>query len=379
MEEQTSRSRKRKIRLIAGAFLVLLAGCTLAGNSLRALSLPKVYTAVPSAGTLAHDFEGSAAIQPGETRNLSNPAGWKVAKVLVKQGDQVHAGQPLVQYDDADAMLELADQQASLKKLNLSMHQLETDYIEAAGGDSASAKVAAANAIETAKLDIASQQEHIQHLQKTIAESRQIAAPFDGVVTAVNAAAGLDSGGLPDVTLSNAVKGYRLQLLVPGDTAALLHIGDTLDQITLLEADDRKLTGTISAIEEVAAGGGDPADGDETGSGAAVGSSYKLTVAFKDDGLRGGERAKVKLSETGGDQLILVPNEAVHKNAEGTYVFTLRAEEGPLGNAYYAVETPVKAVDANEYVTAVSEGLFEQQEIIVNSSDFIMDGVRVRR
>ncbi|MBM7563648.1 efflux RND transporter periplasmic adaptor subunit [Paenibacillus sacheonensis] len=378
MEERTSESRKRKIRLIAGLFLVLLAGCTLAGNSLRALSLPKVYTTVPSTGSLAHDYEGSAAIQPGEARDLMNPAGWKVSKVLVKQGERVHKGQPLVLYDDSDARLELADQQAVLKKLNLSMHQLENDYIEAASGDSASAKAAAANAIETAKLDIASEQRHIEHQQKTIAESRQITAPFDGSVTKVNAAAGLDSGGLPDITVANSAKGYQLQLLVPGETAALFHAGDTLDHITVEEADARTLTGTITTIEEAAAGGLAVTGGEETGVTADMGPTYKLTIVFTDDSLRGGEQVNVKLSKEGGDQLILVPNEAVHKNDRGAYVYTLRAEDGPLGNAYYVVETPIKIADANEYATAVSEGLFERQDIIINSSSFIMDGVRVR-
>lgn len=379
MEEQASKSRKRKIRLVAGIFLTVLAGCTLAGNSLRALSLPKVYMAIPSTGTLTHDYEGSATIQPGEVRDLRNPAGWKVAKVLVKQGDHVHKGQPLVQYDDADAMLELADQQTALKKLKLSMQQLEANYIEAASGDSESAKAAAAGAIETAKLDIASGQQHNEHLQTTISASRQIAAPFDGIVTKVNAAAGLDSGGLPDITLSNAAKGYQLQLLVPGETADLLQIGETLDQITLADANERPLSGTLSTIEEETAGGsGMAGDGETDSSDETVNSSYKLTVTFKDDRLRGGERVRVRLSHSSGDPLILIPNEAVHKNDQGAYVYTVRAEEGPLGNAYYVAETPVKVVDSNAFMTAVGEGLFEQQGIIVNSSGFIMNGVRVR-
>lgn len=380
MEERTSRSRKQKIRLIAGLFVVLLAGFTLAGNSLRALSMPKVYTTVTAMGEIAHRFEGSGTVEPGEERSLANPAGWKVADVLVKQGDRVHHGQPLIEYDDGDALQQLADLQADLKKLNLSMAQLHANFIEAANGGDASAKISAGNAIETAKLDIATQQQHIENLQQSIAGNKELTAPFDGIVMQVNAVAGLLSGGLPDVVVSNSGKGFQIQLSIPGDLADLLDIGETLDQITPNGQDNQQLSGTISAIEaDGSAGSPDlTADGGPDPNLPASPPS-KLTVTIKNDGLRGGERVKVTISKSGSEQTVTVPNEAIHKDERGAFVYTLREENGPLGNAYYAVETPVTVIDSNAYETAVGQELFEQQEVIINSTGFLMDGERVRR
>ncbi|MBO7744876.1 biotin/lipoyl-binding protein [Paenibacillus sp. MWE-103] len=380
MEERTSRSRKRKLRLAAGAFLVLLAACTLAGNTLRGLSLPKVATAVAANGSIPHDYEGSATVQPGQTRDIANPAGWKVKRVLVKEGDRVSRGQTLVEYDDGEAKQQLADMQAELKKLDLSMDQLHTNYILAANGGDESAKAAAKTAIESAELDVSTQQQHIQSLQKSIAEGRSAAAPFDGVVTRVGAIEGSGPGGEPDVVLANAAEGYEIRLLVPGDVAALLEPGETLDQITLTGKDERQLTGTIAALDDEAPEDASlpPADGASGGNAPAPPPS-RVTVAIKDDGLKGGERVRVKIAKPGGKQTVTVPNEAVHHDARGAYVFTLRADEGPLGSAYYAVETPIKIADSNAYVTAVADGLFEQQEVVVNATGFLVDGTRVRR
>ncbi|MFC4810082.1 efflux RND transporter periplasmic adaptor subunit [Paenibacillus sp. GCM10023250] len=378
MEERTSRSGKRKLHLAAGAFLVLLAVCTLAGNTLRGLSMPKVAIAVAAKGAIAHEYEGSATVQPGQTRDIANPAGWKVKKVFVHPGDRVSRGQALVEYDDSEAQQQLADMEAELKKLNMSMDQLHANYIVAASGGDEGAKAAAKTAIESAELDIATQQQHMHNLQKSIAEGRSVSAPFDGVVTQVGATEGLGPGGAPDVVLADAAKGYEIRLLVPGDVAALLEPGEQLDGITLTGKDERQLTGTIAAIDDEA-GAGDPPPTDDSGGISPAAPPSRVTVALKGGALKGGERVKVKIAKQGGEQTVTVPNEAVHRDARGAYVYTLRADEGPLGSAYYVVETPIKIADANAYVTAVADGLFEQQEVVVNATGFLMDGTRVRR
>ncbi|QHW29551.1 biotin/lipoyl-binding protein [Paenibacillus rhizovicinus] len=380
MEERTFQARKKKLRLVAGLFVVLLAAFALAGNTLRSLSLPKVYTAMAAEGKVTHDFAGTATVQPGETRALANPAGWKAAAVRVKQGDHVHRGQTLVEYDGGDALQQLADSKAGLKKLELSLNQLHADYIAAANGGDDSAKLGAGSAIETAKLDIATQQQHIANLQKNINESIRLTAPFDGIVTQVHASAGLLPDGMPDVVLSDSAKGYRIQLLVPGGTADLLHIGDTLDGITLDEPNGKPIAGTISSIdEELDSGSSKLSAGDDASAGNAGQAGASLvTMTLKDDTLRGGERVSVKLTASKDEQAITVPNKAVHVDERGAYVYTLREDDGPLGNAYYAVETPIRIVDANDYVTAVKE-LFADQEVIVDSTGYLMDGVRVRR
>ncbi|REE55424.1 multidrug efflux pump subunit AcrA (membrane-fusion protein) [Paenibacillus taihuensis] len=381
MEERAIQSRKRRIRVVAGLFVVMLIAFTLAGNTLRSLSLPKVYTAAAEEGTVKHNFETTAILQPGETRALANPAGWKVSSLLVKEGDQVHRGQLLIQYDDSNAMQQLTDLNTDLKKLDLSMSLLQADYIAAVNGGDVTAKISAGNAIETAKLDIATKQQYIKNLKQSILENSRLTAPFDGIVTQVNAAEGLPSGGLPDLVLSNTSKGYQIRIQVPGATAALLEVGEVMDDITLEEDTKQQLQGTITAIDQgTVSGEPNLADSDvPSGNIGGSASSSSVTIIIKEAALRGGERVSVSITKMKGEPTITVPNKAVHQDEKGAYVYTLREESGPLGNAYYAVETPIHIVDSNAFVTAVGGELFPEQEVIVDSTGYIMDGVRVRR
>ncbi|CAM3238911.1 hypothetical protein PALU110988_10660 [Paenibacillus lupini] len=380
MEERKSGFSKRKIRLFAALFLALLAICTLAGNTLRGLSLPKVYTQLAAKGSVTHEYEGHATVQPGQTQDITNPAGWKVKKVLVKQGDKVSIRQKLIEYDVSEALLQLEDMHTNLKKQQLSMTQLQTNYIAAVTDGDEGTLAAAKLAIESAKLDIALQEQHIKSLQKSIAEGQSAMAPFAGVVTQVNALGGAVPGGSPDIVLANSAKGYEIRLQIPGDVAGLLKVGETLDQITVTGKASRQISGTLVTIEDGVLGGEVlPPTGDSSGTNESAGQPSSVTVSLKDDKLKGGERVQVKIAKTSEEQTVTVPNEAVHHNDLGAYVFTLESKEGPLGNAYYAIETQIKITDSNAYVTSVAGGLFEQQEVIVNSTGFLIDGTRVRR
>ncbi|GMK44580.1 hypothetical protein PghCCS26_17080 [Paenibacillus glycanilyticus] len=381
MEERKSGSGKRKLRLLAGLFLILLAVCTLAGNTIRNLSLQKVYTQTASMGSITHEFEGKATVQPEQTQALMNPSGWKVKKVLVKQCDKVTKGQKLIEYDGGEAMLQLDDMKTSLKKQQLSLSQLQTDYITAVTEGDESELSAAKVALDSAKLDIASQENHILSLQKSIAESQSVFAPFAGIATEVNALAGSGPGGGPDIVLTKASEGFKIQLQVPGDIARLLEVGETLDQIKIEGKDTEQLTGTITTIDndvngaalDLADGGISPQSNDSDSMPGIV------TVKLKDNKLIGGERLQVKIVKSNSGNILTLPNEAVHQDDQGAYVFTLESKEGPLGNAYHAVKTPVKVTDSNAYATAVTEGLFEEQEVIVSSTGYLIDGTRVRR
>jgi hypothetical protein len=59
-------------------------------------------------------------------------------------------------------------------------------------------------------------------------------------------------------------------------------------------------------------------------------------------------------------------------------VYTVEERKGPLGNAFHATRRNVKISDAHDGMTAISEGLFEREQVIVESGQPIMDGDRVR-
>ncbi|MCJ8013694.1 biotin/lipoyl-binding protein [Paenibacillus sp. KQZ6P-2] len=376
MEVEISQSRKRKVRLIAGLFIALLLLFTFAGNNLQTLTLPKVMTAKTSKGSLVHTYESRAVVTPSEVSELTNPAGWKVANVLVKKGDVVQQGQVLIEYDGSDIKQQIADEQSALKKLQLSMEQLNYNVILAMQGEDEAAKISATAALELAKVDVSIQQQHIQNLNGNLAANRQLKAPFQGIVMDVGAIEGYSSTGKPDITISNTAKGYKFTLLIPSPIASKLSVGDTLKDVSLpgKEGDPIPLSGTISKIDASPGSSDNPLS---TSDEKVPGSMNQVEIALKDRALHGGEQVDVKIAQSNSGDAILVPNQAIHKDQEGAYVFALRESQGPLGNAYYAVRTNVQITDANDTTTAVSVGLFEDQEIIVDSNDLITDGTRV--
>ncbi|OAB41874.1 hypothetical protein [Paenibacillus glacialis] len=83
-----------------------------------------------------------------------------------------------------------------------------------------------------------------------------------------------------------------------------------------------------------------------------------------------------ELNQTIND-VILVPNKAIHKEGDQAYIFGIEERNGPLGNDFYVRKTYIKILDSNETQSAV-EGLWEEQQIIVDSSDPLQEGDKVR-
>lgn len=374
MEEVISRSRKRKVSITAGLFTGLLLLLTFAGNTLQALTLPKVVITSVNKGSLVHSYVGRSTINPKEERELIHPSGWKVDKVLVKKGEMVRKGQVLIQYDGSEVKQQIAVEQSALKKLNLSMELLEYNVIQAMQEEDESLLISATSAFETAKLDIAAQQQQIENLKHTLSVNQQMVAPFDGIVIEIGAMEGLSSTGKPDITMSHLAKGYGLEMYVPSGIAATLSVGDVLDNIMLEGKEEPSITGEIDRIEEDMNSLSPDVDEDAEKSSSSM---TRLFVKLKGSGLSGGEQVRISIVKTKSSEGILIPNKAVHKDSEGAYVYTIKETQGPLGNAYYAVRTSIQITDSNSHTTSVVGGLFDQQEIIVDSSDLIMDGARV--
>ncbi|MDR9855872.1 biotin/lipoyl-binding protein [Paenibacillus sp. VCA1] len=386
MDENISQSRKRKIRLIAGLFTGFLILFTFAGNTLQSLTMPKVLTVTVSKGAVTHTYEESAEAIPVEVRELSNPAGWKVSRILVTKGEAVRKGQALIQYESKDVQQQLADEKSSMRKLELSIEQLQYNVMQAMQAEDESTKISASAALESAKVDLTVQQRHIQNLHEQLTANQQIAAPFDGIIMDVGAVEGFSSTGKPDVVIANAAKGYKAELLMPSEVASLLAVGETLKDITLVDpkGEHSPITGIVEKIGGAGGSAGstinDSADSGQNVLGEKAPFSMKqVAILLKDSSLHGGEQLRVNIAKSTNGDAILVPKEAIHKDQEGTYVFILQEKTGPLGNAYHAVRTNVKVSDSNDTTSAVTEGLFDGQEVIVDSNDLIMDGTRVHK
>ncbi|WP_028562405.1 efflux RND transporter periplasmic adaptor subunit [Paenibacillus pinihumi] len=374
--EQAAAGRKRKIRLIAGLFIGMLIVFSLFSNTLASLTLPKVALTTPGRGQLDHTFEGSGLVKWKTEVQLTNPAGWKVQQIKVKPGDAVKKGQTLVAYDKSAAEQQILDEQASLKKLKLSITELQHNYIEASKSGEDKNVDDAKRALDLSAIDADTQERRIQKLQNDLKSNRELIAPFDGFITKVNALEGLVSGGSPDVVVSNGELGFEFSFTAPSDAAAALNIGDSLNVQVVTGGESRQIEGVIADIRNADLMNQDGGGGE--GAGLAAGKPMKqLVLTLKDQQLKGGEQAQVELVKSLRD-VILVPNKAIHDEGDKKYVLGVEQRDGPLGNAFYVRKVYVKVADANESVSAVTEGLFDQESIILESSDPLQEGDKIR-
>ncbi|WP_168121443.1 efflux RND transporter periplasmic adaptor subunit [Paenibacillus sp. HB172176] len=369
--------RKRRIRLFAGLFFGLLAALTLLGNTLVALTLPKVAVQAAEFGSLQVSYNSTTLVQSAEELSLRNPAGWKVKQVLAKEGDRVSKGGVLVTYADDSARLQIEVQQAALQKLQVQLELLQKQYILNVhnGDESAAAETRAA--IESANSDISLQQAQIQGMQKALQENGRLVAPVDGIVKEVHAlegAAGVSDG--PDILLVNSERGYRIELKPPAALASSLRIGDKLEvSVERADGEDNvKVEGEVANIERESFGS-ESSGGEEAVSAA----EYRVIVKLFDDAIREGEAVSVHMELTILDEdTMLVPSSAVRVDNSGYYVLVIEERKGPLGNTKHASRRAIAVKGSSNGMSAVTGSLFEGDSVIVESEEPLSTGERVR-
>ncbi|KEQ25940.1 hypothetical protein ET33_35705 [Paenibacillus tyrfis] len=367
--------KKRKMVVVSGAFFALLLVLTLFSNTLQAITLPKVRTETPVKGKLVHSIEANGMLKPVEEVELKNETGWKVKAIHVKAGDAVVKDQLLITYDSKPADRQIADEQTALKQQKLQLEGLFESFVEANRTGDSTAINKAKRDIESRQLDIDVRERKIQALQEDLAGQRQIVAPFDGIVTSVRATEGLPSlPGQPVIRVSNASLGYGMSVPVAADLASLLSVGEKIE-VEVKDQTVQVMEGRIDEIVdtqmELAGGLGEKQDA------PPVSKTVRITVLG--EGLKGGERAAVRLQKSvSADEQLLISNEAVHKDQEGKFVYVIEERKGPLGNGFYVRKSYIRAADANANQTAVREGIFPIDQIIVESGEPLQAGNRVR-
>jgi len=370
--EQAQMRRKRRIRLYFGLFIALLIGCTLFSNTMVSLTLPKVVLITAGRGEQSHTYSGSGIVKWRSEVLLTNSSGAKVEKIKVEKGQLVKKGQTLILYDQEDAGEQLLDERGNLAKLKLSIEKLQKDFIIASQSDDPQLIESAKQAIKVSEIDLDAQQRRIQKLEKSIADHRTLTAPFDGIITTLNAIEGQPSVGGADIVLANKSLGFEFTIALAEEAVGDIAVGGKLD-VQINGPQGPQLEGIVEAIE----GSGEQiVTGEETTNNGRV-PMKKLLVALPGQSLKGGERAQVELTQTTED-VMLVPNIAIHEEGDNSYVLGLEMKDGPLGNSFFVRKIRVMVTSRMETQSVIAEGLFDQQQIILESSEPLQEGDQVR-
>lgn len=104
---------------------------------------------------------------------------------------------------------------------------------------------------------------------------------------------------------------------------------------------------------------------------------YTITVTFACEDNIEGKKADVKLWKAEEVYDGIVPNDALHKDMKGYFLWTVQEEESVLGNFYAVKRASVDFLDADDTHSAVL-GLTENMVIIVDGPGDLSEGDRVR-
>ncbi|GKU77360.1 efflux RND transporter periplasmic adaptor subunit [Paenibacillus sp. L3-i20] len=369
---ETVSGRKRRIRIFFSIFVLLLVAFTLFSNTLMALTLPKVVVATPGRGELHHTFQGMGTVKWREEAALTGTAGGKVEKVHAKEGQSVKKGTVLVVYNQQTIQHQIEDEQTSLSRLKVALEDQQNSYKEASKSGDEKAIAKAKHDMKLTGIDIDAQARKVQRLQEDLRENGQLMAPFDGIVTKVNAVEGLGpSEGKSDVIIANVKLGFEFQFAAPASLVADLEKRATLF-VRIGGSNARQVEGIIEDIKDT-----EPLSEPGKGGNTTIYKAMKqLVITIEDKDLKGGEQAETQLIKTMSDVMI-VPNDAIHKEGDKRYVLIVEEKNGPLGNSFFVRQSNITIIDSNESGSAV-DGLMEYQPIIYKSSAPLQEGDKIR-
>jgi len=110
-----------------------------------------------------------------------------------------------------------------------------------------------------------------------------------------------------------------------------------------------------------------------------VGDTLKINLVCETKEFSGGEYATVKFHKQTEVYETIVPNEAVTREATGSFVWVIRNRQGALGMEYYSIKVKVLIADMDDYYTAISKGMEFLEPVAVSYNKNLTTNGRVDR
>ncbi|MCW4455037.1 efflux RND transporter periplasmic adaptor subunit [Flavobacterium sp. MXW15] len=332
---------------------LLLGGCKAGGKEAQAKNQggEKAVDAVPvevaqaTRRAIAASYTGTAALEArAESQVVAKTSGVALA-VLVEEGQQVKAGQPLVRLDPDRARLAVAQSEAQLRKL-------ENNYRRAQ-------QLVAQQLISTGEVDQMRYDLENARAQHNLAQLElsytTVVAPISGVV----ASRDIKPGNFVQINspIIRVVDSSRLEatLNVPEREIAKLKPG----QVVELVADalpGRRFGGTVDRVSPVV----------DNGTG-----TFRVVAAFSGDGeLQPGMFGRLSINYDQRADALVVPRSALLEDGGESAVYVVR--EGRV------LRTPLKLGYDDTGWIEVREGLEQGDEVVVAGKAALREGSAVQ-
>ncbi|GGD99216.1 cation transporter [Paenibacillus nasutitermitis] len=297
-----------------------------------------------------------------------NESGSKILKLHVKENDEVKKGQKLVTFDSSELDEQLYQEEMALKKQNMNREVLKENLVNAMRDGDGQAIVKAKRDFELDKMDLELAQRKLNKLHKDKADKQTLTAPFDGKITKIAAEDSMSaSQGGTILTLMDRDKGFEFLFTVDSGNTALFEIGSKVS--VRLVKDNQVVNGTIEEIKAATTENSEDSP-DESG--------YQVVVSVSDDDLKGGEQVSLDIKKDSNEKGYVLPKKWVHKDATGSYVYVVEEKKSSLGNTFNARKAYIVTGDSTEDEVVAVSGLSPDDEIIIESSEPLQEGNRIR-
>lgn len=293
-------------------------------------------------------------IEPIQGINVSNESAGIIRSLNFESGQQVTAGQVLVELDTDVEKANLRSAQGRLPSVQANLKRMR----ELFGRGSVSK-----GQVDEAEADYRELQGQIDSLQATI-DRRTIRAPFDGIMGIRNAFLGQYLTAGTDIARLEDTSRFRIRFTIPQTRIADIAVGQALN-IYVDAYPDTPFEGEITAIEPVV----------NAESGVV---QVQASIPNKDGKLRSGMFAKLKVNLPVLSEQLLVPQHAINFTLYGQTVYVVEEQQTDDGETVLVAKQRVVEVAERELdVARVVKGLQAGEQIVTSGQVRLSNGSRV--
>ena len=190
MNENGGKKRREWVKNAAIIFLSVMLVLTFFSNTFMNYSLPEVAAQYVQSGTITAKIRGTGTVESGDPYNVKISETRTISSVLVKTGDKVEKGAPLLLLEDKESK-ELTDAQAALDKamLDFELALLSGDISNSTFQNVQNGNVASINTYQSR---IVAAEAEIDRWQKQVDEAT------NAINQLKTAQVNVDVGGTPD-------------------------------------------------------------------------------------------------------------------------------------------------------------------------------------
>ena len=358
---------------VLGYFLAAMLLLTLVSRAADAILLPVVQCARPLPGALSHVVTVTGAAEAEEQWPVAAESGLSIARVCVRAGQKVEAGEPLALYDQVRLQEMLAEKQANLKTLTLQA-QLEaadagvgaqpegTPPPGQSGQSTQSAQASQQKPIlqqQLRNMELDAAQREVDRLSQLLYEGAALNAPVAGTVSEVLVAAGDIAAAGAAFRISPAAAGLVVRTAVTGEQAKHLAAG--------MEA-RFQLSGESAASAQPAV----------LRSLTPTAAGYEALFALPEGYGAIGQSVTITATQNTAAYNMRVPLGAVVYRGDAAGVYRIRTGQSVLGEMEYVEFVAVTVLEADAQYAAIEGALVDQDQVVVSSNKPVSEGDRVR-